>query len=123
MSGSVKYFVYTTDEGDDFALKADESNTEQVNGGTQDFPAGTAPTVYTLPRNVKPRHFIYRSADGTVTRKIYALTPAIYAGGDEAVAAYTDPVSNTVVSLVRKVGEVIALPFGVDTGQTDSDNT
>ena len=54
MAGSIKWFVYTTDSGQDFALKADESNLEAVNGSVQDMP-GTATTTFALPRNVKPR--------------------------------------------------------------------
>lgn len=123
MAGSIKWFVYTTDEGDDFALKADESNTEAVNGGTQDFPAGAPPTIYSLPKNIKPRHFIYRNVDGTVTRKVYALTPTIFEGGDNAVASYTDAVTNQTVSLYRRIGEEIAYPFGADTGLNDGDAT
>lgn len=123
MAGSIKHFVYTTDEGEDFALKADESNTEAVNGGTQDFPNGAPPTVYALPRNIKPRHFIYRSIDGLVTRKVYALTPAIFAGGDNAVGSFPDPVSGQTVILFRKVGEVVSYPFGNDTAQQDGDAT
>lgn len=123
MAGSIKWFVYTTDEGDDFALKADESNTEAVNGSVQDFPNGTPPTLYSLPGNVQPRHFIYRSVDGKVTRKVYALTAAIFAGGDNAVASFPDPVSGQTVNLQRKVGEIIAYPFGPDTGLEDADAT
>lgn len=123
MAGSKKYFVYTTDQGDDFALLADESNTEVVNGGTQDFPNGTPPTLYTLPRNVTPRQLIYRSVDGTVTRRVYALTPAILAGAGGAVASFPDPVSGQTVNLVRQLGEIIAFPFGPDTGQQDGDAT
>lgn len=123
MAGSLKYFVYTTDEGDDFGLKADESNTEAVNGAVQDFPAGAPPTLYTLPRNVQPRYLTYRSVDGTVTRKIYALTAAIFAGAEGAVASYADPVSGLTLNLTRKTGEVISYPFGADTGITDGDAT
>lgn len=122
MAGSVKWFVYTTDSGDDFAAKLDESNTEEVNGGTQDFPA-VPPTQYALPRNVEPRKAIYRSADGTVTRAIVCLTSAIFAGVDTGKPSFEDPVSGLTVFLRRKVGEVVSLPFGVDTGLIDGDAT
>ena len=44
MAGSIKNFIYTTDEGDDFVLRADESNVEAA-GGAVDLPNGTS-TLY-----------------------------------------------------------------------------
>ena len=122
MAGSIKWFVYTCDDGSDFALKADESNVEAVNGSTQDFP-GTPPTKYALPRNVKPRRAYYTSADGTVTRGIVCLTTSIYNGVDAAQPTITDAVSGLTLSLKRKKGEEISLPFGADTGLQDGDAT
>ncbi|HEY9659904.1 MAG TPA: hypothetical protein V6C65_15720 [Allocoleopsis sp.] len=122
MVGSIKFFVYTTDGGDDFAIKLDESNTEAVNGGTQDFPA-VAPTRYALPRNVKPRTLIYSNTDRTVTRRVVALTQAIYSNAVTAVPSITDASSGQTLSLFRQVGEEVSLPFGADTGLTDGDDT
>jgi hypothetical protein len=122
MAGSIKWFVYTTDAGEDFALKLDESNTEIVNGGVQDFP-DVPPTQNALPRNIKPRQLIYRSADGTVTRRVVALTQAIFANAETGRPSFTEPVNNAVVSLRRKEGEIVSLPFGVDTGLIDGDAT
>jgi hypothetical protein len=119
MAGSMKWFVYSTDAGDDFALWRDESNLEAVNSGTQDMP--DSPTVtYALPRNVKPRYARFASADGLVSRNIVCLTPTIF----DALAAgssYTDPVSSKTLNLIAKVGESIRIPVGVDSGLTDGD--
>lgn len=122
MAGSIKWFVYTADDGEDFAYKADESNTEAVNGGTQDFP-NTPPTKYALPRNVKPRTLVYRNTAGTIVRPVVALTESIFANADSAVPTIVDQVSGETLSLRRKVGEVISLPFGADTGLDDEDAT
>lgn len=119
MAGSIKWFVYTTDDGDDFAIKLDESNTEQVNAGTQDYVAG-AGVNYSVPRNLKPRNLVYESTDGNVRRRIVALTTTIF-NGVAAGASYTDPVSGTVVNLVAKNGERISLPRADDTGLIDGD--
>lgn len=122
MAGSVKWFVYTTDSGDDFAIKRDESNTEAVNAGTQDFPA-VPPTQYALPRNVKPRELVYSNAARTITRKVVALTAAIFGNAETGAPTITDQVSGETLTLFRKEGEIIALPFGVDTGLIDGDAT
>lgn len=119
MAGSLKWFVYTTDPGDDFAIYRDESNTEAVNAGTQDQP--DTPTVtYALPRNVVPRYARFVSADGLVSRNVICLTQTIF----DALAAgstFTDPVSTKVLELSLKVGERIRIPKGKDTGLTDGD--
>lgn len=122
MAGSIKWFVYTTDAGDDFAIKLDESNTEGVNGGTQDFPA-VATVQYALPRNVKPRTLIYQNTDRTITRRVVALTQAIFGGAITGAPTLTDAVSGQTLSLFRQVGEELSLPFGADTGLDDGDAT
>lgn len=121
MAGSKKYFVYTTDAGVDFALLADESNTEAINGGTQDYADGVS-IQYELPRNIKPRRLIY--ANATKTRKItcYALTSAIFAGAPVAVASIADPFQAGVLNLVDIIPEERKrLPISIDTGITDGD--
>jgi len=119
MAGSMKWFVYTTNSGDDFAVLRDESNLELVNGGTQDYVDATS-VEYALPSNVKTRYLRFRSADGTVSRNIVALTQTIF----NAVAAgsdVTDAVSGKTLYLTEKVGERVRTPFAVDTGLTDGD--
>jgi hypothetical protein len=121
MAGSNKWFVYTTDDGTDFALFRDESNMEAVNGATGDY-TGSSTVTYSLPRNVKPRNIVYGNAAGTIRRTIPALTTAIY-NGIAANATMTDQVSGETLTVVRKVGEVVALPKAADTGLTDGDAT
>lgn len=121
MAGSIKYFVYTTDDGADFSIKLDESNTEFINAGVQDFPNGGI-LIFGLPRNIKPRYLRFRSPDGRTTRKCVALTPTIFAG---VTAATTLPNPNGGADLVltAKVGEALTIPFGPDTGLNDGDDT
>lgn len=122
MAGSNKWFVYTTDTGEDFALYADESNTEAVNGSTQDYlNDGTA--IYALPRNVRPRYALYQNADRSRSIKCIALTTTIYNGVPENARTITDPIGGGTLTLRRIRPEVITLPFGVDTGLTDGDAT
>ena len=121
MAGSLKWFVYTTDAGTDFALYRDESNLEAVNGATGDYAASET-IVNALPRNIRPRVLVYENTAGTVRREIPALTTTIYNAATPA-ATITDQVSGDTLALVRKVGEVIRLPKAADTGLTDGDAT
>lgn len=124
MAGSKKFFVYTTDQGDDFAILADESNTEAVNGATQDFVAGLA-VAYTLPGNIRPRAAVYQNADKTRTIRCYALTQTIYNGIVSSVPTITDPIAGTgTLTLSRLEPEKIKLlPVAGDSGLNDGDAT
>lgn len=124
MAGSKKYFAYSTDSGDIFAVIADESNTESVNGGTQDLIAGSNIT-YQLPRNVKPRRAVYQNASGTRTISCICLTQSIYNGVVTNVQTIPDPIAGTgTLSLVRLEPERIRLlPVPNDTGLNDGDDT
>lgn len=122
MVGSRKYFVYTDDRGEDFAVNLDESNVEAVNGAIQDFP-DTPPTVYELPRNIKPRTLVYKSVDGTITKRVVALTEAIYNGAPTNLASVAFPDLGASLRLKEVVPERIRAPFGYDTGQQDGDAT
>lgn len=124
MAGSKKWFVYTTDSGDDFALLADESNTEAVNAGTQDYVDGVS-IQYSLPGNVKPRAAVYQSTNGDRTIRCYCLTQTIYNGVLAGTPTITDPIAGTgTLTLIRLEPERITLlPIAVDTGITDGDAT
>lgn len=124
MAGSRKWFVYTADNGTDFGIQLDESNTEAVNGGTQDYADGVS-IPFALPRNIKPRRVFYTNATRTRTISCVALTPTIYAGLiDGGVPTITDPIAGTgTLGFVRAKGEEITLPIPLDTGLTDGDAT
>lgn len=121
MAGSKKWFIYTTDEGEDYALERDESNTEAVNAGTQDYPAGGT-VLDSLPGNVRPRVAVFRSLDRTVQREIVCLTQTIFAAL-VAGSSFTDPVSGKVVYLSLKRGQWRRIPIGQDTGLDDGDDS
>ena len=121
MAGSLKWFVYTDDAGTDWAIFRDESNTENVNAGTQDFP-NNGTIINAVPKNLQPRYVRFRNAEGTVARNIVALTVTIY-NALAAGSTITDQVSGETLLLTEKVGERRRIPIGPDTGLTDGDAT
>ena len=123
MAGSRKWFVYTDDIGTDFAIQLDESNTEAVNGSTQDFVDGLA-LANAVPRNVKPRVLFYSNVARTRTIRCVALTQTIYNGAlSGGVPTITDPIDGGTLTLIRGQGEIRRFPFPFDTGLQDGDAT
>ena len=123
MAGSRKWFRYTTSGGDVFALNMDESNGEHV--GNEDV-TGLASALVSLPRNIRPRFCVYRSADGRYTRKIPVSSPA--AGIDDlpTTLSVTPEGGGTAVTLNLSYfqGERITrIPTGADTGLNDGDDS
>ncbi len=116
MSGSQKWFSYTTNSGDNFAVFADESNAELA-GASIDISGG-ASLVYALPRNVKPRYARYQDATGTIVRKALVSTVA-----GVPTTPIIDPVSGASLDLVAIVGEKTRIVTGADTGIIDGDAT
>jgi hypothetical protein len=122
MAGSIKWFVYTDDSGTDYGIKLDESNTEAVNGGVQDFLPGAGLTAG-VPRNIKVRRVYYANTDRTRVISCVALTQTIYAGIVSGnIGTIPDPItSGETLALIRLEGERRVLPFGQDTGLNDGD--
>lgn len=118
MAGSLKYFTYTSDDGQDWALLADESNIETVNDTAVQPIVPTA--QYKIPKNLAPRKAVYQSADGLVRREVTVLTAARLAALD-GTFSYTDQTSGLNVFLKTKIGERIMLPTLSDTGLNDGD--
>lgn len=113
MAGSMIWQVYTSDNGDDYAIFVDRSNCESVNASFAATPAGL-PTI-SIPGNIKPRYGLYRSADGKTQRKVPILTPADLAAINSGDNFVTNPGGVTVtISSFR--GEKIRLPSNVDSG-------
>lgn len=121
MAGSLKWFEYTTDNGDIFALQADEGNTEAINGASGDWTSASS-GIYAVPRNIRIREATYQSADGARSITVYPLTVATYASLPTSTPTITDPLNSAVtLQLVRRRAENIRLPRPDDTGITDGD--
>lgn len=122
MAGSIKWFIYTTDAGDDFALEADESNVEAFSAGTQDYPETGTPPIYAVPRNIKPRFAVFQSPSGDRRIKVPVITTTIY-NALNGTSQMPDPITpaGPVLTLLYKRPEVITVPRGNDTGLNDGD--
>lgn len=124
MAGSIKWFVYTLDQGGDFALEADESNIEALAAGTQDYPDTGTPPILAVPRNVTPRYAVFQSPSGQRRIKVPIITQTIY-NALNGTSTIPDPINanGDDLRLIYKRPEVIRLPKGSDTGLNDGDAT
>lgn len=126
MAGSLKDFVYTADDGTNFAVNLDESNTEAINGTAGDYD-GTTVLKYREPSNLILRSAYYTSADGKRTIKCIPLTQAIYNAlptASPTIVDPLDPAGTATLSLARVRAERIdRLPRADDTGLDDGDAT
>lgn len=129
MAGSLRWFRYTLDDGENVGVFLDESNTEVLNGGVANTPPiGQRPTRQ-RPNGTRLRSITYKTADGLRTIKCVALTQQIYAGVPAALATIPNPLpaSGTTgggqLAFWSKQPELVKPPrFGIDTGLNDGDN-
>lgn len=122
MSGSLKYFRYQSDNGQTYGIKADESNGEAI--GNADLTAADV-GVTGLPRNIRERFAVYRSADGKYTRKIPVCQRA-RPNSDLPASISIDPgdaAGNVTVFLAYTRGERETVITPVDSGLDDGDAT
>lgn len=124
MAGSIKWFVYTDDAGEESAIKLDESNTEAVNGAADDYLPTSGITIG-VPRNIKPREVFYSDDQRKRTLRCVPLTVDAYTGilsGN--IPSIPDPITpGFTLFLIRANGERRTVPFGTDTGLDDGDVT
>jgi hypothetical protein len=123
MAGSRKWFIYTADNGTDYAIEADESNVEAFAAGTQDYPVSASAPVHAVPRNIKPRHAVFGGATQGSTIKVPIITQTIY-NALTGASTMIDPLDPSLtLALLYKRPEQIRLPKGIDTGKADGDAT
>ncbi len=125
MAGSVKWFLYTSNDVNVFALKADESNVEAIMGTAGDYAVGSGAVRYAMPSNLSPRYAVYGNADRTRTIKIPVLTAAVYNSLLLDTPTITDPIAGVGdLTLIQQIPErITVLPQAADTGLNDGDAT
>lgn len=123
MAGSLKWFKYTIQGGDSFGIRMDESNGEAI--GNTDVVDADLPLAE-LPKGIKPRYVIYRSADGLTSRKIPVTGNTIDLTDLPATITVASPIvaaAGIVLNRQSLVGEVQRPVISVDTAQQDGDAT
>jgi hypothetical protein len=120
MAGSLRKFDYTSDDGNDYQILRDESNTETVNGTNV---AATA--QYSLPDGYTPRYaLMYQVSNPQIKRKVAVLDPAVFGallgGTDYSLAVVGATPANFRISSL--IGERREQLVSSDTGQTDGDS-
>jgi hypothetical protein len=121
MAGSNKWFGYQDDIGTDWAIFADESNVEGVNGGGAIAPL--AGTTYKPPRNLRLRYAVYGNQAGTRRLKVPVLTQTIYnslTAGDTLVTNIGGA-AESLAYLYKRPEIVSPSPTVFDSGLDDGD--
>lgn len=115
MAGSLKWFFYTSDRGQQFGIFMDESNGNAV--GNADVTGGVS-AAYGLPRSIVPRKAIYKSQDLKITRSIPLSLPT--AAPPAGIAVINGQTGSSVnLNLISIRGEKERRVVGFDTGQDD----
>lgn len=127
MAGSLKYFIYTTDTGNDFGIKMDEDWGELVaNPDVATDPSG----LYGMPGNLEPRIARYRATSGTRQLAIVVCNPE--ATTDTLPQTITISATNgepsevaneNTLTLTSFRGEIFTPIRAGDTGLIDGDAT
>lgn len=127
MAGSLKWFIYTTDTGNDFGVNMDEDWGEKVlNPDVTTDPSG----LYGLPSNLEPRVARYRASSGTRQLAIIVCDPNTTT--DTLPQTITIDATNgepsaiageNVLALTSFKGEIFTPIKATDTGQIDGDAT
>jgi hypothetical protein len=124
MSGSLRFFKYEDDRGNEWALRADESNTEGVQGAQ--IPVDTAiASLDILPKNIKPRYARLVDSSGRTSKNVVVLSPTRFGAiaADFTLDVDSPTGSNTPITLNLRelVGERRTSPVVTDTALNDGD--
>lgn len=118
MSGSIKDMVYTSDGGQLYIVRLDESNGEST--GFADFTGTTAGAVE-APKSLKMRYANTFDPLTGAKRKFPIGTPTDYGLLSVPGAVITSPSGEFQVTSLR--GEKKRVPSAADTGLVDGDET
>lgn len=126
MAGSLKNFVYTSDNGVRYAVRRDESNAELEDFGFEDLtPADDG--IQGLPRNITPRFVNVLNSVTGATRRLEVGNPdaeRFISGGIILLALIANVAGAGGLfpfSITSAIGEVVRLFSAADSGLVDDD--
>lgn len=125
MAGSNRKFKYVSDDGSEYSIFRDESNTETLNSDFEDV--GTIPdnTVGSLKDFYETRYALLQQVSNpNIKRKVTILSPDIFAGLDGGTDFSLAVVGATAQNfrITSLIGERRLRLFSGDSGQNDGDN-
>ena len=130
MAGSLRTFVYTSDSGEEFVVRLDESTYEDTELGFKSTAAAASPPVIVNGTPIKMRYVnCYRQEDGTTVRRRFWVgdpTMVIYRDGGKFTPTSTTSTGDAVEGgaawfVSSSVGEKRKRIGLADTGQTEGD--
>lgn len=127
MTGSRRWFRYVSDDGQNYAIQLDESNTELVNPNA-DTAANLVTGLRKRPSGLRPRGIRLSNSDNTVKRFCTVLTPTQFSSftngqkftitSQDGADADSDEELEFTFRVPEKSGR---LPRVRDTAKTDGD--
>lgn len=116
MSGSLSYQVYTSDNGQNYSILCDKSNSIAVNASASATPGSLPPA--TVPRNISPRYALFQDSTGFIKRKVVLLKPSDVTALSNT-ASFVPGGETATVNLTYVRGESLRIPHLTDTGRTN----
>lgn len=127
MAGSRKWMIYTADDGTEYSVRVDESNSEALGMGWLDYEVGS--TAQALPRGFVMRTITAQDPVSGARRQIpvgQAGASAFAIGGSILLQSFMPGATGVIAfEILSAVGEQFSQsrPRATDTGLTDGDAT
>ncbi len=125
MAGSLRRFLYTSDDGEQYRIQRDESNTEVLNSDSDQEDSIPSATVPSLPDGYETRYAIlYNVSNPVIKRKVTILSQDVFSSLDGATDFSLQIVgsSNVNFRISSLIGEKRELGINADSGQNDGDS-
>lgn len=125
MAGSLRPFLYTSDDGTQYKIRRDESNTETLNASSEQEDGVPAAGTPSLPVGYTTRYAIlYNVANPAIKRTVTILSQEVFSGltggTDYSLQVVGSTAQNFRISSL--IGEKRTLLAVNDSGQNDGDS-